>query len=150
MSDLLHYIKQKRGKCIDGAPPPTPYMMGTGGLLIFLLFALLLILTVGVAGNMYYEGHTFGKAVGRTCVAIADREGHDEKIKHGVFGPAFYLLILVFNFVIIGIIGAEVAKRFLCASPQHASVAAAKPAAPVAATNNEQANEKKSPTQVKK
>lgn len=89
-----------------------PFITRTSVLLWFLFIVTLVIFIVGVLGHMFIEGHTFGKSVGRTCIIIADRERDHEKIEHEVFGPVFYLVVTVLNAIIIGIIGAEVIKRF--------------------------------------
>lgn len=89
-----------------------PFITRTSVLLWFLFIITLVIFMVGVLGHMFIEGHSFGKSVGRTCIIIADRERDHEKIEHEVFGPVFYLVVTVLNAIIIGIIGAEVIKRF--------------------------------------
>lgn len=92
-------------------------MPSTLALVLFLIISIVLVFIVGVLGYMFLEGHPFSRAIGKTCIAIADRERDHDKINHAIFAPIFYLMVAILQAVIVGIIGAEVAKRFLSSSP---------------------------------
>lgn len=78
--------------------------------IIFLFFVF--VVAFGMFAYTYVEKCNMGTAMSHTLLSISGRENDDQRIKHAILAPIFYLLVWIGSILVFGILLFEVTKRF--------------------------------------